>query len=441
MSHTWVSILAAITALGIMVFVHEWGHFVVARMCGVRVNVFSLGYGNRLCGWKRGHTDYRISVFPLGGYVRMAGENPAEQRSGAPYEFLSKPRWQRLLIIVAGPFMNVVLAIAIMWGIFMVGVPEPAFLRQPAQIAGVLPGSPAAAAGIRVGDRITDVNGKRVSDWADVLNDRALSNPGAAVSVTLDRQGKSVPVQVTVPKESPDAAEVVGYPGGTVMVEQVGAKSPAAEAGLKSQDEVLTANGVLVGDPDVLVAIISNSSGKTVRLKIRRTGQEMALVVHPEFADPGDGTKRWIIGATLAPKNTISRSFSFVESGRRAWGANVLMIREIVQVVGGLLTGKVSLKEMAGPVRIMAISSQAAKTGMADFLSLMALISVNLGIVNLLPIPILDGGHVLMLAIEGSLRRELSLAVKERFVMVGFVFLLAVFGFVMCHDIYLLLPH
>src|SRR5579859_2958627 len=182
MSHTWVGIVAAIVGLGVMVFVHEWGHFVAARLCGVRVDVFSLGYGNRIFGWKRGSTDYRVSVFPLGGYVRMAGDNPAEERTGAPDEFLAKSRWQRLLIILAGPFMNFVLAFVVVWGLFMVGVPVPVYFHQPVQVAGVIPKSPAETAGIKPGDKVVAIDGTKVANWDDALSVPSIA-PGHELSI------------------------------------------------------------------------------------------------------------------------------------------------------------------------------------------------------------------------------------------------------------------
>src|SRR5713101_9874083 len=175
---TFITILAAPFVLGILILVHEWGHFVVAKLCGVRVNVFSFGYGPRLLGLKRGDTDYRLSALPFGGYVRMAGDNPSEDRSGSPDEFLSRPLWQRFLIAIAGPSMNFILAIVVMAILFLVGVAEPTFMSQPMNVAGVLDGSPAAEAGIKAGDRIIEINGQKNPRWGDALFELALASPG-----------------------------------------------------------------------------------------------------------------------------------------------------------------------------------------------------------------------------------------------------------------------
>lgn len=435
MTHTWVGILAGAVGLGVIVFVHEWGHFVVARLCGVRVVVFSLGYGNRIFGWKRGDTDYRISVFPLGGYVRMAGDNPAEERTGAPDEFLAKPRWQRMLIIVAGPFMNFVLAIALTWGLFMVGVPIPAYSHQPVQVAGVIPQSPAEKAGVEVGDRVVAIDGTKVSDW-----DGAFSNPsivpGHELSVAVERSGTVVPLTVLVPQDLTDGFSILGCPKQRVDIDSVTRGDPAAKAGLKSGDEITSINGQALTNRDVLMAVIMQSGGKAVTVGVRRDGQDLSLTMKPIYSDPGDGQgKRWVIGASFGPGETVRESYSFFEAARQSWQKNLSLSEQMLSVFGGLFSGRVSIKDLAGPVGIVKVSVQAAKLGIAEFIIFMAFLSVDLGIVNLLPIPILDGGHVLMLAIEGSLRRDLSVAVKERFLTVGLVFLLTVIGFVTYFDV------
>lgn len=440
MTHTWVGILAAVVGLGIMVFVHEWGHFVAARICGVRVDVFSLGYGRRLFGWKRGNTDYRVSVFPLGGYVKMAGDNPAEPRSGAPDEFLAKPRWQRLFIIVAGPFMNFVLAIALMWGLYVVGVPVPKYQSESAQVAGVVPDSLGAKAGIKAGDKIVAIDSAKISTWGQALSDPAIV-PGHVLSIDVERSGKIVPVKETVPQDLTDGFSVLGCPSEDVRIDSISGGDPAAKAGLKAGDQIVSVNGAALVNRDILAAMIQHSDGTPLNLGILRNGKELNISVKPAFTDPGDGVKRWAIGILFAPGASTTESFTFVEAAQRSWAENVNIVKLIVSVVVGLFSGQVSIKELAGPVGIVRMSTQAAKLGMAEFLTFMAYLSVDLGILNLLPIPILDGGHVLMLAIEGSLRRDLSIVVKERFVTVGLVFLLAVFGFVMYYDVVRLLPN
>ncbi|HEV2298710.1 MAG TPA: RIP metalloprotease RseP [Candidatus Acidoferrales bacterium] len=439
MTHTWVGIALAIIGLGIMVLVHEWGHFVVARLFRVRVDVFSIGYGNRIFGWKRGDTDYRISVFPFGGYVRMAGENPTEELTGAHYEFLGKPRWQRFFIILAGPTMNAVLALVLMWGLYVVGMPVAAYMHRPVQVAGVLSDSPASRAGIQPGDKIDEINGTRVANWEEAGSD-SLIVPGHDLKIDAERSGRAIWLSVAVPQNVSDIFSLLGYPKERVIVDRVDANLPAAKAGLKPGDEIIGVGGQTAVNFAALQDMIQNYPGKPVDLIVRRDDKEIALTIVPVKTDPGDGGgKRWVVGYTRI-LDTVHESYPVMKAARESWNENTSMVKQVLAVLTGLFTGRVSLKELAGPVGIVRMSSQAAKLGAAEFIFFMAFLSINLGILNLLPIPILDGGHVLMLAIEGTLRRDLSLAVKERFVQVGLVFLLAVFGFVMYYDIVRLFP-
>jgi regulator of sigma E protease len=339
-------VIAGAFVLGVLVLVHEWGHFVAAKLCGVRVDVFSIGFGTRLWGVKRGDTDYRVSALPLGGYVRMAGDNPVEERTGAPYEFLSRPRWQRFLIAIAGPLMNILVTFMILWGVYtFVGVPY-----RPPTLDNVQSGSAAERAGLKAGDLVVAIEGKPISTWQEFV-DGIHAFDGQPIHMVVQRDANQIPVSIT-----------------------------------------------------------------PVYMKNPETGQ-MA----------------WMIGAESGPEK-------FKRSGVIASAGNAVLeeideTRQIGGVLVGLFNGKVSVHDLAGPVGIVQLSGQAAKSGPLTLLQLTAAISLNLGLLNLLPIPILDGGHVLMLAIEGTLRRDLSLTFKERFVQVGLVFLLGIFAFVMYSDI------
>jgi regulator of sigma E protease len=444
--HNFITnLVAVVVVLGIMILIHEWGHFVAAKLFGVRVNVFSLGFGPRLFGFQRGPTDYRLSALPFGGYVKMAGDNPTEERSGAPDEFLSKPRWQRVLIAIAGPTMNVLLAVALMMGLYMVGAPEPPYMNQPAVVAGVLPGSDAEKAGLRTGDRIVQINSVKNPLWADALFELAVTPPGGKISLDLDRGGQRISVvepaaalqDVHHPR---DEGDLLGYPEAPVIIGAITPGFPAEKAGLKPDDQVISANGQPLHSPVEFAAIIRQSEGKPVSLVVKRRGAELPITVYPMYGDPSDGVKRWAIGVAFGTTN-VYKSHSLPDAARRSVWFNVKLARQIGSVLAGLFEGRVSLKQLEGPVGISREAGQAARRGPMDFISLMAVISLNLGILNLLPIPILDGGHILLLAIEGTLRRDLSVSVKERFVQVGLVFLLAVFAFVMYYDVLKLLPN
>jgi len=237
-----IAIVSVTVVLGIMIFVHEWGHFIAAKLSGVRVEIFSLGFGPRLAGFKRGDTDYRVSALPFGGYVRMAGDNPVEERSGAPDEFLSKPRWVRVLIAVAGPTMNVILAFAIFWGIFwVVGVPSPTYLRQVPNVVAV-PQSAAAVSGIQAGDRIVDINGVKTTTWDKVFTEIAKFKPGDALALTIQRNGGEQKLTVTVPAKA-DTSAIVGYPAMAPVADEIAIGFPAEKAGMKPGDTILSLDG------------------------------------------------------------------------------------------------------------------------------------------------------------------------------------------------------
>src|ERR1700678_254088 len=411
--HNFLVDLVTVTiVLGIMIFVHEWGHFMAAKLCGVRVDVFSLGFGPRLFGVKRGDTDYRLSALPFGGYVRMAGDNPLEERTGAGYEFLSRPRWQRAIIAIAGPVMNFLLALVILWGIFWrVGIPSPVYEHQSADVVAVplsMPGT-----GLQAGDRIVAVNSVPTPTWKKVYSEVEKAKPGSFVTLTVQRNNASQSVTVNIPEHLTSFDNLLGYASLPPVIAEVDGGTPADRAGMKPGDAIIAMNGKPVVTWQQLVDGVHSSGGHSIQFQIRRSGEQLTLDFTPMQGTDLDGQPVW----------------------QAAVASPVSGIRQIGQVLVGLFSGKVSIRQLAGPVGIARISGEAAKRGLPTLLEFMAVISLNLGLLNLLPIPILDGGHILLLAIEGILRRDLSLAVKERFVQVGLVFLLGIFAFVMYSDI------
>jgi regulator of sigma E protease len=434
-----VAIFSVTIVLGIMIFVHEWGHFIAAKLASVRVEIFSLGFGMRLFGTKRGDTDYRISALPFGGYVRMAGDNPVEERAGAPDEFLSKPRWVRVLIAVAGPAMNILLAFAVFWAIFwLVGIPTPTYLRQAPEVVAVSQ-SAAAVSGIQPGDRIVEVNGMKTPTWEKALAEVSKAKPGDSVSISALRNGAQNTFAAKVPTK-PDVFALVGYPAMPPVVDEVAIGFPAEKAGLKPGDMVISMNGKPVVTWPQLVEGVHQSGGQPVEFVIRRNGADNPLSITPMQGMDAEGGSVWQIGVSPRTKDDYQRQ-GFTVSAKDAGLATLSGMRQIMDVLAGLFTGKVSIRELQGVVGIARESGRAAKGGPIRLIELMAIISLNLGLLNLLPIPILDGGHVLLLAIEGLLRRDLSIAVKERFVQVGLVFLLGIFAFVMYSDILKLIQH
>jgi regulator of sigma E protease len=439
MSNFLYDIIAGGVVLGIMVLLHEWGHFIAAKLCSVRVHVFSVGFGPRLWGVKRGDTDYRVSALPLGGYVRMAGDNPAEERSGEPYEFLSRPRWQRFLIAIAGPAANIILTFVIFLGMLVfAGMPTAKYMSEPPVVAAV----PQAIdpSGTKPGDRIEEVNGLLTRTWKDVFSLVGKAKPGSVLSISVLRDGATTKLTVPVPNGQISAESLVGYPELPPVMDDIQPGFPAEKAGLKSGDLVVSMNQKPIITWPQLQEAIRKSDGQTIHVVVRRDGKDVSIDVTPKHTMNQDGQTTWVIGAFAKTEEVYERE-GFFSSLRDAGTQTLYLTRMIGDVVLGLFRGTLSVRDLAGPVGIVQLSGEAAKRGALTLFQWMAYISLNLGLLNLLPIPILDGGHVLLLAIEGTLRRDLSVAAKERFVQVGLVFLLGVFAFVMYSDILRLFQH
>lgn len=426
--------LSMVIMLGVLILVHEVGHFLAARAFGVRVDIFSVGFGPRVWGRRRGPTDYRISLLPLGGYVKMAGDNPTEERTGGPDEFLSKPRWQRAVIALAGPVMNILAAyilIVLLFGV--IGMPYPAYLDLAPEVAGVGLNSPAAKEGIQPGDRIVDVNGVLVSNWKEALQQLNRVPRGGEASVRMERDGQFFSVTYQ-PRSLFDPFDSLGYPNDPVTVDDVSPRMPAALSGLRPGDQIVALNGVPTVSWVQVLSTIRRSNGQPIVFELLRGSEHLSITVKPVWGRNELGENSWLVG--LRQKQTskyerLGMGESLVEAADRC----VRMSGMIFGVVGQLVTGRASLRDMQGVIGIGREAGQAAKRGLPDFVHVMAIISMNLAILNLLPIPILDGGHILLLAIEGVRRKDFSLAVKERFVQVGMVFLLVIFVIVTYNDV------
>jgi regulator of sigma E protease len=420
-----------------MVLVHEWGHFIVAKSFGVRVEIFSIGFGTRLWGYKRGDTDYRLSALPLGGYVKMAGDNPLEDRKGDPDEFLSKPRWQRVLIALAGPAMNIVLSVILVAGIYMRGSKQPAFLDRPMDLVGVLQDSPAQKAGLMPGDRIVSVNGVSNPTWDRAQFELMSTLPGHMLSIVVDRSGQQLSFSVPAAQS---VEEVFGYPRDHLIVSAVSPGTPAERSGLMAGDVITKVNGITLSNGAEFPPIVDKSHSQPLDLEVQRGDRTLQVQLRPQQVNAPSGAPRWQIGV-LRTGDLVERRLSFGSAIVESVGMNALMTRQVAYVVVELFRGKISLNQLEGPLGIAKESGRAAREGVAELLSLMAMIGVNLAVLNLLPIPPLDGGHILMLFIEGTIRRDLSVRVKERFVTVSMVFLLLVFAIVMYNDVLKLIPH
>lgn len=426
--------------LGIMILVHEFGHYAAAKLFGVRVDVFSIGFGKRLIGFRRGDTDYRISALPLGGYVKMSGENPLEARSGAPEEFMSHPRWQRFFIAIAGPAMNILLAVGLLTGVYMVHYEHPAYLDQPAVIGWVLDNSPAAKADIKAGDRIVRIDGVQNPTWEDVLL-KVVIDTNQPLDVAVQRDSQILEKQVRperVPNE-PEQYRTIGWvQDEPITVTQLDPNMPAAKAGIRVGDQIVGINGTPVRSLFSVIHYLQQAGDKPVEISAIRGGEELKFQTRPIMTEE-NGQKRYRLGFQSEPVHVDK--LPFAQALNRSIEENKKYSVLIVELVQKMLRRETSIKQMEGPIGIARASGQAVRQpGWTPLLSLMAGISLNLGIFNLLPIPILDGGMILMLIIESIIRRDISMRIKERIYQTAFVFLVLFAVVVIYNDIMKALP-
>ncbi|HEY2433777.1 MAG TPA: RIP metalloprotease RseP [Vicinamibacterales bacterium] len=425
-----MTILAFLFVLGVLIFVHELGHFLMARRIGVRVLTFSLGFGPKLINVKRGDTEYCISAVPLGGYVRMAGENPEDSPTGSADEFLSKGKWQRFQVLIMGPVMNLLLSIVVMTVVFYQGAQVPLFEQQAVVVGSFADNSVAQKAGVRVGDRIIAVDGRPTDTW-DQFSMAIVPKAKRSVGLSLVRAG--TPVAVTVVPDAQGKYEMgdIGVqPFVHPEVDEIYLGQPAAEAGLQHRDVILGAGG----EPDItydhLITKIRGSEGKPLVLTVRRGNTVMPITVTPRMS--GDVV---MMGAQLRPYETKTVDPGPLQAFTLSIDKNWEWAKLIVQTLVGLFTRETSVKQLMGPVAIADLSGSAAQAGWIQLFSLMAMISLNLGLLNLMPIPVLDGGHIFILALEGLARRDFSIKVKEKVLLAGFVLLLALMVTVIYNDL------
>ena len=420
--------------IGVMILIHELGHFWAARAFGVRVDVFSFGFGPRLFGFKRGDTDYRFSLFLLGGYVKMSGDQPGDAVSNDPGSFLSKPRWQRLIISFAGPFMNMVLAVGLLTGLFMVKY-EKIIDQDGAVIGHVIGGSPAEKAGIRAGDKIVRLEGKVNPDWEDIVT-KEIGSVARPMHVAVEREGQVIEATVTPVLDEREGLGSAGWEGrNEIQVMAVTEGMPAAVAGLRKGDVLLRVNGVGIHSSFTLPETIRRSEGKPVTIDYVREGTQRSVVMEPVLKNL-DGTSRWMIGVAPGVKFNIQKtSLSFPAALNASISENSRYATLIVTLLRGMVERRMPAKNLSGPVGIADQAAQAAKEGPSAFLRLMSMVSLNLAILNLLPIPILDGAMILTLLIEMLMGRDISMVWKENALKLGFVFLMMLMVFVLYNDI------
>ena len=447
MSFAVISIVSFFIVLSVMVLVHELGHFVFCKLFGVRVETFSLGFPPRLFGIKYGETDYCIGALPFGGYVKMTGETPGSATTGDPGELNSHPRWQRMLIALAGPFANFVLAFVLMAGFFMMHNEVPVYTEGAAVLDVVPPNSPAGRAGLGSGDRVVRFDKDTNPDW-EQITERAALDANSTVPITVQRtvngQTKEFSTELFLadPSHGDDfEIESLGLipkeQSGPLTVEDVMAGDPAAKAGLRTGDAIVSINGQTVHNVLSIIAILNETGSKPATLVVNRGGHEFSVSAQPIWADFSGETPGYRLGFAAAPPPFRVEQLPLAKAIRQSVQFNVRNSGYILDMLGRLFSHHSAvMQQISGPIGIARATGEAAEAhGLEPIIGLSALISLNLGIMNLLPIPILDGGMILLLVIEGALRRDLKQEFKERVYQVAFVMLILIFAFVMVNDV------
>jgi regulator of sigma E protease len=445
-----VSVVAFVVLVGLMVIVHEFGHFAVAKLCRVRVEAFSFGFGPRLFGVKYGETDYKVCLLPLGGYVKMTGETPDQLQTGDPDDqsavnpttdpgsFLNHPRWQRVLIGLAGPFANFVLAIVLMVIYFGFINEVPAVQVNNTTLEWVTPDSAAAHAGFQTGDVITHFDSYDNPEWDKVFTSTKL-NAGQTVSVTVNRDGQFVSFPFTIPAEAKeddfdlsDAGLLAQFATGPIEVQDVQPGSPAEKSGLRAKDKIKTVDDHAFHSVASLLAYMQVGKGKPMTLDVDRSGADIKLTATPAKVT----ATTYKLGFAWAPVPLRNNPLPMRQALKKSTAFCADNSTLIVQVLQRIFTRKIAVSQLSGPVGIARMAGDAAETkGWLPKFGLAAEISLNLGILNLLPFPILDGGLILFLIIESLIRRDISINVKERIYQAAFVVLVAFFVFIIFNDL------
>ena len=427
-----------IIVLGILIFVHEFGHFIVAKWLGVRVEKFSLGFGPRIVGFTRGETEYRISLLPLGGYVKLAGEEPDEELKDDPAAFSSHSVGDRAKIVIAGPLMNLILPFFFFPMVYMLGVEVPAYRNEVPVVGWVEADSPAGKAGLLPGDLIVEINDSTVKTWEKVET-LIIANPENALDVTVVRDGTTLQKELVPAQEQSLGSGYAGL-GRQIdpVIRQLTEGYPAAQAGMQIGDRIVAIEGEPVNHWYQISSLIEKHYGDAIEFTVQRGDETLLMLIAPKMSDM-NGESRPLIGIALI-EDMITEKYGFFESIVKG-GEKVLEVTGLTfYVLKQLVTGQLSMKALGGPILIAKATGHAAESGLANLLGFVAFLSINLAILNILPIPILDGGHLLFFLIEFIRGKPLGMKKMEAAQQVGFALLILLMVVVTYNDILRLLP-
>lgn len=429
------TLIAFLIVFGILVFIHEFGHFFTAKLMGIRVEVFSFGYGKRLLGFKKGDTDYRISLIPMGGYVKMLGEGMFEPgRALAPDDMMSKNRAQRLLVMVMGSIMNILLAIGLVAVINGIGVLVPEYQDQKPVIGHIDPGSPAEKADLKIDDEILSISGRKVETWSDV-EIAVGTKPDKVITLEVRRNGAVLPVELKTESVSRYEMGYAGFRGKILtQIRMVTAGSPAEKAGLKPGDVILTVDGAPIFFY-TFIPVIEKNAGNVIVLGVDRGGQVLDIPVTPR--SEGNVGKIGI----LQEAKSVTRKYGFFAAISESLKSNLKNFFLVIRFLKDLFTGQASTRQLGGPLEIANFSYAALRMGWLAMMSWIAIISLQLGVLNLFPIPVFDGGHIFVLLLESIFRKDFSPKVRQIWMQIGFVIFIFLIAFVILNDIIKRMPH
>lgn len=417
-----LTVAVFLLVLGGLILVHEMGHYLAGRLQGFAIEAFSIGFGPRLYEWRGRYNRWQVRWILMGGFVKFRGESGEEvapvEGPGTP--FFSMARWRRFLVMVMGVAFNVLLAYLLFSGLAYVGVEESLLAAGEARVGFVALGLPAEKAGIRAGDVILRIGGRKVRTWEEIREEVALNQK--PYEVTLRRGKETLRLRVepeVVAFLKQPVGEIGVYPSLPPVIGAVAEPSPALSAGIRPQDRIVSLDGQSFGTWDEFQRAMALKGEGPRRLVLEREGRKLEVEVTPRF---DERVGRYLIG--VSPQETVFRRYPFPRNFVKAASMTLDQSTLAYRTLRRLATRQVGLSALSGPVSIAYITGKVARTGLYNLLTLVAVISLQLGFINLLPVPGLDGGQILVLALEGALRRDFPMAVKERILQAGFLLLL-----------------